>query len=131
MNRIIKFRAWDKVQKRMFNITNLTWDITGQLVYFLTENISPPMQFTGLTDKNGKEIYEGDIVKYKKHEGYLLDDFIAEIIWKDVQWSISDPKGKMRDVDFGEVDEFDDVLDHLDVIGNIYENPELLTYPIN
>lgn len=84
-------------------------------------------EFTDLKDKNGKEIFEGDIVKYIKHDGYLINDFIAEIFWKDVQWSIGNANNKMYDIDLAEIDELeDDLLNHLEVIGNIYENPKLL-----
>lgn len=84
----------------------------------------PIMQFTGLKDKNGKEIYEGDIVSYQKHGGYLLDDFVGDIRYVAPGYMIKCPT---KYVDMSRVDELQkDLLDHLDVIGNIYENPELL-----
>lgn len=85
------------------------------------------MQYLDLKDKNGKEIYDGDIVRYTWHEGYLLDDFIGEVWWKDVQWAIGRRDGKIHDINLGDVDELEeDLLNHLEVIGNIYENLELL-----
>lgn len=74
---------------------------------------SPVMQYTGLKDKNGKEIYEGDIIEFDKIE-WGGDDNIHVVSWndKDAQW------------DWGGGNTSD--MDYRTVIGNIYENPELL-----
>jgi uncharacterized phage protein (TIGR01671 family) len=71
------------------------------------------MQYTGLKDKNGVEIYEGDVVEAK---GYYQDKYIIE--WVYDGWEIFDGKD-------GVVADFDE-WEKLEVIGNIYENPELL-----
>lgn len=78
-------------------------------------------QFTGLHDKNGKEIYEGDIVKFPKqwwhsdrHEADKM--FVEEITWGDDYgswWRFSGGDWSVEKED-------------VEVIGNIYENPELL-----
>lgn len=104
--REIKFRAWDKEQKKMLDdVSTWTDDFTGMLIAL--------MQYTGLKDKNGKEIYEGDIVKYKNDKpdkvifengGFMTSRFYHRT---PNNWKI--------------------LLDELEVIGNIYENPELLT----
>ena len=64
--REIKFRVWDKTQCRMFIPDGLKNPIN------FTENVEH-MQFTGLHDKNGKEIYEGDVVNF--------DDDMWQIAW--------------------------------------------------
>jgi uncharacterized phage protein (TIGR01671 family) len=76
MNREIKFRAWDKEKKEMREVTSLNFydeymwveetPMTGDK---LPIEGTPLMQFTGLKDKNGKEVYEGDVVTYHFQRG--------------------------------------------------------------
>lgn len=78
------------------------------------------MQFTGLLDKSGQEIYEGDIVEIP----YQTDDIecIQRVVfWDDARACFSTAH---------EEDDYDDLMDKgIKVIGNIYENPELLEKP--
>ena len=79
------------------------------------------MQFTGLKDNNGKEIYEGDIVKHPDADE--PEDLGWEIIFENYAF-----RGKMVRIiaGEGELTEFDNYFADCEVIGNIYENPELL-----
>jgi len=72
------------------------------------------MQYTGLQDKNGKEIYEGDIL------GGRLEHGVVVWIQEEARWGI-DLNGNLQEIQFRQVNQ-----DHLEVIGNIYENPDLL-----
>ena len=75
------------------------------------------MQFTGLHDKNGKDIYEGDILKYK----FSVLGGMDEVIFTDGMFRLKDdyiPEAGFRTVS--------NVENYCEVIGNIHDNPELL-----
>lgn len=124
--REIKFRAWDKKRKIMIGSAypDANWDYNkdewyADIAYMeLTgiENISSNgnyvvMQYTGLHDKNGKEIYEGDIVAFPT--------FRYVVSWND-KYAGWEPW-----VVFVEGQDNIVECDPLEVIGNIYENPKL------
>lgn len=77
------------------------------------------MQYTGLKDKNGKEIYEGDVVRIwadpKDYNGYKGHNYIGVVEWDEfiLGFILSDGHG-LKDFEF------------IEIVGNIYENPELL-----
>jgi uncharacterized phage protein (TIGR01671 family) len=113
--REIKFRAWDKHNKIMMTI----FDSIAQSEWYIPNMKNGNyeyMQFTGLHDKNGKEVYEGDICLIGD-EGFAKP---MQIIFEDgcfgVHWT---------DGHFAEL-KYYIVYPSCEVIGNIYENPELL-----
>ena len=114
MSRSIKFRAWDTIEKRWGESEYTTDDFFGD-----NFNPRPPKefvfcQFIGLLDNNGKEIYEGDILKGGEH-------------W-DGDWNNSNFTVTYRDgcfFPFGAGD-WEKESNAYEIIGNIYSNPELL-----
>lgn len=121
--REIRFRVWDQVGKQMVNLDRL--DITGDLVGWADDENgteypfdAPVMQFTGLHDKNGKEIWEGDVVRWplfdpdeSKREPI---DYRKEIV-------------TFKDACFWPL-EFHGKQNLVEVLGNIHENPELISH---
>src|SRR4051812_17759551 len=82
--RTIKFRAWDKANNKFHYDFDLTSQFDGRISwnYETTELTDIElMQFTGLLDKNGKEIYEGDILKH-------LDGGKGEVVWGVAGWIV-------------------------------------------
>ncbi len=125
--REIKFRAWDKKQKEMIhvdkflsNVANcgksMVWDhnmrIDNRGGLLIDGDIGILMQFTGLKDKNGKEIYEGDIVL---HDGYN-----SEIKFFDCAFFLD------TSINYAPKALSHMLKPDLKVIGNIHKNPELL-----
>ena len=129
----LKFRAWDSAKKEMFKDTFAITE-SGQVVVVEQEDVmSPPdyvfvdhlviMQSTGLFDKNGREIFEGDIIAngpdvmcMKRHN--TLGFYVEK-------------KGRVEFIaDCAVLEEFEEdakeIADSLEIIGNIFENQELL-----
>lgn len=125
--REIKFRAWSKLLNKMLSHEDLNKTLKDLTKIEYIAGIFLPlnsdvevMQYTGLKDSNGNEIYEGDIVKI---EDYFGDDIIGRVIYDETTAGYVFHKGNERNY-------FQMTLDlegyvHY-VIGNIYENPELL-----
>ena len=107
--RKIKFRAWDKIQKCFVATTPVALKL-----YFENPTRYKINQYTGLKDKNGKEIYEGDIIKIfdKNYEiEFMGGQFIAKDYWMGRQDNPCD---------------FVESIEYTQVIGNVWENPNLL-----
>lgn len=140
-NRVIKFRMWNN--GKMYPVTNpntmdclkqqVAWDNNVATVKF--DHISDGaifMQFTGLLDKNGKEIYEGDI--------FGAEDECLVILWSDgwAKFQVhiygfdtyhnegggEEVNTKRTVLSTDDIEPFE--LEQYEIIGNIYENPELL-----
>jgi len=117
--REIKFRAWDEEYKRMFVPEAISNDGKAVILFSKYEGRKydiPVMQYTGLKDKNGTEIYEGDIVEIT--DGLDKCNYKVEWIEKMCRFGID---GLMVSL-YKLINEYDGFV----VIGNIYENPELL-----
>ena len=77
-------------------------------------------QFTGLCDKNGKKIWENDILMANLDESYPED-----VTYETVEWGVAGwVTHEANSIDRPYLDEFD--LEHFEVVGNIFDNPELL-----
>ena len=133
MSREIKFRAWLKEENKMVNVETI--DFSEKSIQYLEKNEIIDayllrttfledielMQYTGQKDKNGKEIYEGDILKYNfPYDGRLKH--------------VSPVKFLETEASFGIKDRYENEIplyriaanNYFEVIGNIYENEELL-----
>lgn len=122
--RDIKFRAWDKDAKEMLSheqINQLDKDGIVHLMDIIKPNNNDGitiMQFTGLHDKNGKEIYEGDIIKWGQ--------IVRMVVFKDGSFRTVKSNGSNSKTS-GNLHSRKIHFFKMEVIGNIYEHPELLT----
>lgn len=127
--REIEFRAWDKKRKGWIaggDAIDLNHCMRYNAIFFDNDHLSDSyirdcdielMQYTGLKDKHGKEIYEGDVLR-------MDGQATASMEWCDCAWY-------MRPVDSHYWCDDWDLYDccRMEIIGNIYEHPELLQAP--
>ena len=125
---IPRFRAWKKAGKELGRVGQITFELDGSVSHvlfkgeFLDFNVSineiELMQSTGIKDKNGKEIFEGDIVDYKGRKAVVKwHGSYASFIYRFVD-ELQERKSEWKPLYLAYY--------HFEVIGNIYENKELL-----
>lgn len=136
--REIKFRAWDTERREMAKV--IAWEEDGEITLqdskggiwkTVAHYIAVVMQYTGLTDKNGTEIFEGDVVAANDYTVTMLNHWGKETEEKISLYEIRFFEGRYMLFDKSN---WVAVLNHhvmskadqLTVVGNIYENPELL-----
>lgn len=135
MNREIKFRVWKPLQKRYDYIDRYSYE---EGVGFLdTSNglhndNNVWEQFTGLHDKNGVEIYKNDVVKWDDCSNGEYWRFAVVQINPDIQFNCSlieqvgEIKNSSKHIFRLAKFAYEDTENYLEVIGNIYQNPELI-----
>ena len=107
--RKLKFRAWDSANNEMYIVKPLQWWQLGDEI--ASHENEPIMQFSGLKDSKGVEIYDGDIVADE-------DGNTAEIRWSRRQAQFY--------ADYEDYQDLDGINQWATVIGNIYKNKDLL-----
>lgn len=141
--REIKFRAWDKEKQFMFTPTQIEltqgenfaeWDKWRPMAWrdeLPEEGLGgigralgdecELMQYTGLKDKNGKEIYEGDILKVPEH--YELQENTTMTY---LNWEVTYENCAFRLDGISMEEDYEWISAECEVVGNVYEKPDLL-----
>lgn len=114
---IPRYRAWDKETKTMNGMAEIYRNRNQEIELHPRDENIILMQSTGLKDKNGKEVFVGDIIKCTRgclHEDYIEKEYGGTYI------------GGMPAIYLKGLREGYAWTEHEEIIGNIYENPELL-----
>ena len=128
--RTIKFRAWNKSTNEMNHFVEITCYIDGSITVYASNKDNSPqgytdnfelLQYTGLKDKNGKEIYEGDILQFQYGENKVN----RLVVYNEENCAFQLQDCKIPEYGFFQLSDWK-IMDAI-VIGNIYENPELIT----
>lgn len=144
----LKFRVYDKDSKKMYNQDEfiLTFDTVGEDIYLNKNDEVIPlysyelMQFTGVEDKNGKEIYKGDILSYKRIiytdcskteiEEIEKESFIEMITYAPIASVVKPHSKNVKSFGYDSVNKECLILeltsDDVEIVGNVYENKDLL-----
>lgn len=108
MTREIKYRAYDKDVEKMWQ-----WDQVQKIEQWWIHQGLDLMQYTGLKDRTGKEIYEGDVVQFKHPHAPIYN---ADVQWIDNGYWLVDSMGSNHLPN----------QEYREIIGNIYQNKEFL-----
>ena len=128
----LKFRAWDKSKQKMYTASELIiWDnkvyandirdLTHEILNGWVIDEEYLMQSTGIFDKNGVEIFEGDILELEDGDEVIGN---GKLVWNKWQAVLV-----VEAIGIEDTTAFNELIDDISsyrVIGNIYENPELL-----
>ena len=127
--RIIKFRAWDRTWKKMNQVSHL--DLTRESGNFII------MEFTGLYDKHGREVYEGDVLRAYQYNEVYDAGAIGDVTFEEgafrFNWKIllkkhgeNEYRTPLSTICSSKGYNGNEREGGFDVAGNIYEHPELL-----
>ena len=133
--RTIKFRRYDYLENKMESIRTMNFDMKTNECIYTTNNFSngarspsasPLLQFTGFKDLNGREIFEGDIIKYV-NQLYKVEFFNGGFFLRG-----STKYDGESDLVYGiHFSDMADLEKHCEIVGNVFENQEMFKWIYN